>query len=44
LQSLLPALYKQAGYDLRIDYRTEPVPPLTPADAAWADELLRGWS
>jgi hypothetical protein len=24
-----------------IDYRREPDPPLDPADATWADELLR---
>lgn len=41
LQALLQDLYRQAGYDLRIDYRSEPVPPLAPPDAAWADELLR---
>jgi hypothetical protein len=40
LQSLLPMLYEQAGYDLRIDYRAEPVPTLNPDDAAWANELL----
>ncbi len=41
LQNLLHTLYEQAGYDLRIDYRIEPVPSLNPPDAAWADELLR---
>jgi hypothetical protein len=41
LQSLLSALYEQAGYDLRIDYRAEPNPPLTPVGAAWTDTLLR---
>ena len=34
-------LYDRAGYDLRIDYSTEPEPPLSASDAAWADELLR---
>lgn len=41
LQTLLPALYEQAGYDLRINYHLEPVPPLAPADALWAAELTR---
>jgi hypothetical protein len=29
------------GYDLRIDYLTDRVPPLLPPDAVWADDLLR---
>ncbi|MBI1879407.1 MAG: DUF4058 family protein [Chloroflexi bacterium] len=41
LQSLLPVLYEQAGYDLRIDYHAEPVPSLAPANAAWASALLQ---
>ncbi len=41
LQTLLHTLYEQAGYDLRIDYRLEPVPPLAPLGATWADDLLR---
>jgi hypothetical protein len=41
LGSLLGALYEQAGYDLVVDYRREPVPPLSGSDAAWADALLR---
>ena len=36
LNHLLHALYDRAGFDLRIDYGTPPVPPLTDADAAWA--------
>jgi len=40
LQNLLHRLYEQAGYDLRIDYGVEPVPPLRPADAEWVDGLL----
>jgi hypothetical protein len=38
---LLHALYERASYDLRIDYKREPEPPLAPQDAGWADELLR---
>ena len=32
----LRTTYKRARYDLRVDYRKPPVPPLSPADAAWA--------
>jgi hypothetical protein len=41
LQRTLAATYDAAGYDLMIDYRRPPDPPLTEADAAWADGLLR---
>jgi hypothetical protein len=41
LQSVVRLAYERGSYDLRIDYRSEPAPPLTPADAAWADDLLR---
>lgn len=41
LNRLLHELYDRAGYDLRIDYRGDPVPPLAEADASWADALLR---
>lgn len=41
LNALLHDLYDRAGYDLRIDYRAEPVPPLGEEDARWADALLR---
>ncbi|MCL1473347.1 DUF4058 family protein [Argonema antarcticum] len=41
LQTLINGVYDRAGYDLVIDYRNEPVPPLSEADAAWADALLR---
>lgn len=41
LGRLLHELYDRAGYDLRIDYRAEPVPPLERDDDAWADALLR---
>jgi hypothetical protein len=32
----LRTAYERARYDLRVDYRRPPVPPLSPADAAWA--------
>jgi len=38
---LLHELYDRAGYDLRVDYRAEPVPSLEGDDATWADALLR---
>jgi hypothetical protein len=41
LGRLLHALYDRAGYDLRLDYRAEPIPPLEADAAAWADALLR---
>jgi hypothetical protein len=41
LGPLLGELYDTAGYDLRIDYRADPEPPLSPDDRAWAADLLR---
>ncbi|MBI3408853.1 MAG: DUF4058 family protein [Planctomycetes bacterium] len=41
LAALLNAVYVRGAYDLSIDYRKEPEPPLRPTDAAWADRLLR---
>lgn len=38
---VLHSLYDRASYDLRIDYRLAPPPPLAPADAEWAAVLLR---
>ena len=45
LGQLLHDLYDVAGYDLRIDYRREPIPRLSKEDALWTDKLLReaGW-
>ena len=40
LRALLDNIYDVGGYDLKIDYRAEPVPPLSEKDAAWADALL----
>jgi hypothetical protein len=42
LQQVLTLAYDRAGYDLELDYRADPVPPLTGELAALADELLRG--
>jgi Protein of unknown function (DUF4058) len=41
LQVALDAIYDRAGYDLEIDYRNDPNPPLIGKQAEWADELLR---
>ena len=41
LGTLLADIYARAYYDLRLDYRQPPEPPLSPLDAAWADALLR---
>lgn len=38
---LLHELYDRAGYDLRLDYASEPEPPLEGEDADWAERLLR---
>lgn len=41
LGAVLSAAYDHAGYDLTIDYRRDPVPPLSREDADWATKLLR---
>ena len=41
LQVLLNEIYDISGYDLVVDYNKEAVPPLSEADAVWADALLR---
>jgi len=40
LQALIDLCYEHGRYE-DTDYRAEPVPPLEPEDAAWADQLLR---
>jgi Protein of unknown function (DUF4058) len=39
LGQALHTAYERARYDLRVDYRQPPVPPLTVADATWAETL-----
>jgi hypothetical protein len=39
LGQALRTAYERARYDLRVDYRTPPVPSLSTADAAWAEAL-----
>jgi hypothetical protein len=41
LQPLVDQAYRLGRYELEFDYRQPPEPPLDPADAAWADQLLR---
>jgi hypothetical protein len=41
LQPLLDRCYDHGGYQDDLDYESEPDPPLSPEDAAWADALLR---
>lgn len=41
LQQVLTTVYDRAGYDLSLNYRAEPNPPLVGANAEWARNLLR---
>ncbi|SIO59063.1 Protein of unknown function [Singulisphaera sp. GP187] len=41
LQAVLEHVYDRAAYDMAIDYKTDPVPPLNKERAAWADQLLK---
>ena len=40
LQAVLSSAYERAAYDLIIDYRSQPEPPLVGANAKWATDLL----
>lgn len=40
LSAALNDAYAEGRYDLRVDYRNPPPPPLTPADEAWLTECL----
>ncbi len=42
LGAVFRSAYDNAGYDLTLDYRQEPQPPLKGEDARWARDLLRG--
>ena len=35
------AIYDKAGFDLVLNYKADPSTPFTPAQAAWADKLLK---
>jgi Protein of unknown function (DUF4058) len=41
LQAVLSTAYDRAAYDLEVDYRNDPVPPLPAPSADWAARLLR---
>jgi hypothetical protein len=41
LQEVFAQCYDESGLGDFVDYAAEPVPPLSPEDAAWADSLLR---
>jgi hypothetical protein len=41
LQKIAESAYDRGRYDVVLDYRAEPAPPLAPDDAGWADRLLR---
>jgi hypothetical protein len=41
VQALFDRVYDDGGYADEIDYGTEPVVPLSPLDAKWADAWLR---
>lgn len=45
LQTLLNNIYDVGSYDLKIDYSSEPIPPLSEEDEAWVDAVLQkqGW-
>ncbi|MDB5355325.1 MAG: hypothetical protein JWN24_1778 [Phycisphaerales bacterium] len=42
LQSVLNTAYDRAGYDLRVDYQVEPIPPLRDENAEWARQIVAG--
>jgi len=41
LQDVLNSVYERAAYDLAVDYRREPVPPLNELQRRWARTVLR---
>lgn len=41
LNAVLRTAYDNAEYDVSLDYRREPEPPLSREDAAWANKILR---
>jgi hypothetical protein len=40
-QALIDECYRKGRYENNLDYQHDPNPPLTAADAPWADTLLR---
>lgn len=41
LGAVLKRVYERAAYDLTVDYRKPPVPPLKGKDATWAKRLIK---
>jgi hypothetical protein len=41
LKELLDGVYDRSGYEFVIDYYRDPIPPLSKAEAAWVEVLLR---
>ena len=41
LQTVIEQVYRTRRYYKTLPYRAEPLPPLSPEDAAWADALIR---
>jgi hypothetical protein len=41
LNAILHELYDRAGYDLFVNYRQPPTPPLTNEEMAWVKQLLQ---
>jgi|SRR5579872_5260240 len=41
LQEVVSTAYERGAYELDIDYRSDPVPPLSSFHADWADQLLK---
>jgi len=41
LQGVIDTVYDRAGYDLEINYNSDPIPPLEPEWNAWAHRLLK---
>lgn len=42
LQAALNAVIERGSYDLETNYQADPIPPLTPAQAAWVAEIHSG--
>ena len=42
LHLVFEQVYDSGPYPVRFDYSSPPVPPLSPDDEAWADQMLRG--
>ncbi len=41
IQQIIDTVYDRGRY-AKLSYQTDPVPPFSPEDAAWVDDLLRG--